>query len=55
MGEVGNFEDYHFNKYLRNYLDWLENETYVEISALGTGAKNGERILKKSLLKEIEY
>lgn len=53
-GEIGNFEDYNFNRYLREYLNWLENETGVEISALGTGAKNGERILKKTLVKDIK-
>lgn len=52
-GEIGNFNDYYFNNYLREYFNWLENETGVEISALGTGAKNGERILKKSLIKDI--
>ena len=53
-GERGNFEDYYFNRYLREYFDWLERETKVEISALGTGAKNGERILKKTLVKNIQ-
>lgn len=52
--EIGNFDDYYFNRYIRNYFDWLESETDVEISALGTGAKNGERILKKNLVKDIE-
>lgn len=53
-GEIGNFNDYYFNRYLREYFSWLESETDVEISALGTGAKNGERILKKRLIKEIK-
>ena len=53
-GESGNFEDYYFNRYLREYFDWLERETKVEISALGTGAKKGERILKKTLGKNIQ-
>ena len=52
-GEVGNFNDYYFNRYLREYFNWLENETGVVISALGTGKKNGERILKRSLIKSI--
>ena len=43
----------YFNRYLREYFDWLERETGVEISALGTGAKNKERILKKELVKNI--
>lgn len=49
----GNFEDYYFNKYLREYLNWLEAKTGVEISALGTGPKIGERILKRSLYRQI--
>lgn len=53
-GESGNFEDYYFNRYLREYFDWLERETEVEISALGTSAKNGDRILKKTLVKNIQ-
>lgn len=52
--EIGNFNDYYFSKYLMEYFNWLEGETGVEISALGTGTKNGERILKKSLVKEIQ-
>ena len=51
-GEIGNYNDYYFNRYLREYFSWLEGETNVEISALGTGARNGERILKKRLIKE---
>ena len=53
-GENGYFDDYYFNRYLREYFEWLERETEVEISALGTGAKNGERILKKTLVKNIQ-
>lgn len=52
-GKKGNFEDYYFNRYVREYFSWLESETNVEISALGTGAKNGERILKKTLINNI--
>ena len=53
-GEKGNFDDYYFNRYLREYFSWLESNTDVEISALGTGAKNGERILKKNLVLPIK-
>jgi hypothetical protein len=53
-GEKGNFEDYYFNRYLREYIDWLESETKIKVSALGTGVKNGERILKRRLVKNIE-
>lgn len=53
-GEKGNFEDYYFNRYLREYFSWLESETNVEISALGTGPKNGDRILKRTLVKSIQ-
>ncbi len=52
--ESGNFKDFYFNRYLREYLNWLETNTDTEISALGTGAKNGERILKKELVMPIK-
>ena len=52
-GNIGNFEDFYFNRYLREYFSWIESETNVKISALGTGARNGERILKKELVKKI--
>lgn len=54
QGKIGNFEDYYFNRYLREYFNWIEHETCIPISALGTGPKNNERILKKDLIKEIE-
>ena len=38
----------YFNRYLREYLYWLENELNVPITKLGTGAENGSYI-KKSL------
>lgn len=53
-GAKGNFQDYHFDRYIRNYLDWLETETGVEICALGTGPKNGEKILKMEPLRPIQ-
>jgi hypothetical protein len=53
-GTKGNYNDFYFNHYLREYLNWLESETNVEISALGTGAKNGEVIKRKRLVKEIQ-
>ena len=31
-------EDPYLGKYLRNYLDWLENKLNVPITMLGTGA-----------------
>lgn len=49
--EKGNFEDYYFNRYLREYFSWLEAGAGVDISALGTGARNGERIVKKDLIR----
>lgn len=50
----GMFEEYYFDRYLREYFNWLEGETETPISALGTGARNGERILKKQLVKDIQ-
>lgn len=52
LGEKGNFENYWFNRYVENYFDWLESETRAEILALGTGPKNGDRILKRELIRK---
>lgn len=46
-GLKGNYDDIFFDKYLRVYLGWLEDETGIDVSNLGTGARNGERINKK--------
>ena len=46
----GLFDSIHFNKYIKEYLNWLEYETNCELASLGTGAKNNERIIKKSLI-----
>ena len=51
---VGDFNKMYFDRYQREYLSWLENETGAQILALGTGSKNKERILKKELVKPIE-
>lgn len=47
----GAFEDYHFNKYLRTYFEFLESETKTKILALGTGAGNNQRILRHDLVR----
>ena len=47
----GNYDDIYFDKPLRVYLDWLESETGIDISTLGTGARNDERIKRKELIK----
>lgn len=51
LKDKGNFEDYYFDHYIRRYLEWLESETKTEIYALGTGPCNGERILKRDLIR----
>lgn len=57
--EKGNFDDFYFNRYLREYFAWLEEKVQsvtrgkTELVALGTGARNGERILKKELVRDI--
>lgn len=48
----GNFKDFYFNQYLEEYFNFLESETNTPILALGTGAKNGERILKRELIRK---
>ena len=50
-GLKGSYDDIYFDKPLREYLDWLERETSISISSLGTGACNGERIIKKELIR----
>ena len=51
QGLKGNYEDIEFDKPLRNYLDWLESETDIDVSTLGTGARNGESIKRKELIR----
>ncbi len=45
------FDYYYFNKYIREYFNWLEESTNTPILALGTGPRNNQRILKKDLIK----
>ena len=54
QGKTGMFDEYYFDKYLREYFNWLEGSTGVDIATLGTGPKNGEKILKKTLVKDIQ-
>lgn len=57
--KINNYDDIK-NKHLINfdnidrYIEWLESETRTHVLALGTGGKNGERILKKQLVKAIK-
>ena len=48
---TGNYEDIYFDKTLRTYIDWLESSTNTEVSTLGTGERNGQKIKKKELIK----
>lgn len=48
----GNYDDFYFNRYVREYLNWIECNSGCEILALGTGAKNKDRILIKNLIKK---
>lgn len=50
--EIGEFNQFYFNRYLRNYFNYLEETLETDILALGTGMKNNERILKKKLIKK---
>lgn len=47
-GLVGNYEDEVIDRYTREYLNWLEEETKTPIVSLGTGRKNKEYIRKIS-------
>ncbi len=46
---IGRYDDIYFNRYIRNYLEWLEDETNSNIVSLGTGSKNNEKIVRKKL------
>ena len=50
-GLNGNYDDIWFDKTLREYINWLEGETGIDVSTLGTGARNGERIKRKELIR----
>ncbi|MBO4245389.1 MAG: adenylosuccinate synthetase [Bacilli bacterium] len=50
-GIIGNYDDINFEKPIREYLAWLENNTGIDISTLGTGSRNGERIKRKELIR----
>lgn len=52
-GQKCKFEDYYFNRYQREYFNYLESETDSKILALGTGARNGDRIVKENFIKRI--
>lgn len=45
----GKSSEIYFSKYLRRYLEWLEEELEVPIKRLGTGAENGAyiKVLKR--------
>lgn len=51
QGAKGSYNDILIEKNLRVYLDWLESETKVDVSNLGTGARNNENIKKKELIR----
>ena len=44
-------KDIYWEQHIEEYLNWLESETSVDISTLGTGARNGERIKIKELIR----
>lgn len=46
----GMMSDYLFSKYIYEYFEYLESSLNVEITALGTGAINNEKIVGKSLI-----
>ena len=50
-GLNGNYDDIYFDKTLREYINWLESETDIDVSTLGTGARNGESIKIKELIR----
>lgn len=49
-GVSGYYDDIYVNRYIREYLNWLEATVGVQINSLGTGRKNQEYIKKKELI-----
>lgn len=49
-----NFEEYDIGRAAEEYINWLEWKTDLDISVLGTGPRNGDRILRYKLIKDIE-
>ncbi len=49
-----NYKDYDVEIAPEEYLNWLENETNIDVSILGTGPRNNQRIIRKKLIKKIE-
>lgn len=47
-------EDIYLSKYLRTYLDWLEDELNVPITMLGTGADFMHYIDRRPYVKSLE-
>lgn len=43
-------EEYLFSRYIYEYFEYLESNLNVEITALGTGPLNNEKIVNKSLI-----
>ncbi|MCX4365187.1 MAG: adenylosuccinate synthetase [Bacilli bacterium] len=44
------YEEADIERNIKEYLYWIESSTNTEIIQLGTGARNNERIIKKSLI-----
>lgn len=52
-GKKCDYQELFLNHYLDEYINYLESSTNVGVAALGTGSKNGERILRKNLIRKI--
>lgn len=50
-GVSGEYQDIVLNKYIREYINWLDTTTGVDVHVLGTGKVNNECIKKKELIK----
>ena len=46
----GDYKEFLINRYIREYLNWLESSLGVDISTLGTGSKNNEYIKRRELI-----
>lgn len=40
----GDYDEFYYDRYIREYLNWLESETNAKLISLGTGPQNNQRI-----------
>ncbi len=51
QGVTAQRQDIKFNRYIEEYLNWLETETNTPIATLGTGPRNNQKIKRQDMIK----